>query len=137
MGFVGTRAVKLARRCCVELGVARGLAQHKTQCYDGELLRTTWFCTRLNAAPGLIPCRQGAATALSKLLQNIFLNIRKKSYLTRVFVAWHHGAKKVFFILPGRYVGTVLRTSEKRRKEQFLTSELASNGVFFEFFLKV
>lgn len=46
-------------------------------------------------------------------------------------------SKNLFWVCPGRYVGTVLRASEKRRKEQFLTSELASNGVFFEFFSKV
>lgn len=90
----------MAHRCCVELGVARGLAQHKTQCYDDELLRTTWFCTRLNAAPGLIPCRQGAATALSELLQNIFLNIRKNPHLTRVFVVLRHEIKKPVLNLP-------------------------------------
>ncbi|KXG90697.1 hypothetical protein HMPREF3232_00473 [Fannyhessea vaginae] len=43
----------------------------------------------------------------------------------------------MFYICPGKRVGTFLRTSQKHQEGQFLASELVSNKDFFEFFSKV
>ncbi|KXG90698.1 hypothetical protein HMPREF3232_00474 [Fannyhessea vaginae] len=56
---------------------------------------------QLGVAHSLIQrCLDAAAALSSKLLQNITLNIRKKSYLTRVFVAPLHKVKKRVLHMP-------------------------------------